>query len=313
MTWSGWSPRSSPSDSVRIDDRRHRPRPPAVRLHEPGPARGPLPRDDAGAARPFVDRDVRLRIRGARPRGRRFLLALAAGAVPRRVHVRPARHHRRPAAQLAVAEHPDARRRAARAVACACQAVVHPEGGGQVPARDAWVPGAALGAGRRPRSMRLRARLREALPGADDRDGRGRAARGCERTAPPLESLAAAIRRDRRDDAARGAGARSRGVRRVRREAGRGPPAQSRRRPRVRADRGRAGRRPAVRRGMPGARARRAERRRRHHAEPALTRRAHVRGPIPTSGSCWRATRRSRRRPRRRSCATSPSPRSPRA
>ena len=127
--------------------------------------------------------------------------------------------------------------------------------------------------------LRLRPRLRQALPRADDRDGRGRAARGRERAAPALQPAAAAVRRDRRDDAPRGARARGRGVRRVRREAGRGPAPQSRRGPRVRADHGRAGRRPAVRRGVPGARARRAERRRRHHAEPALARRAHVRRP----------------------------------
>ena len=74
-----------------------------------------------------------------------FFLRSRQARVPGRVHVRPARHHRRAAARVAVAQHPDAGRRAARAAARARAAFLHAEGGRQVPARDARVPRASCG------------------------------------------------------------------------------------------------------------------------------------------------------------------------
>ena len=101
------------------------------------------------------------------------------------------------------------------------------------------------------RPLRLRARVRQALPGADDRDRRGRAARGCaasctgSRTCSRASSTRSRVmtRREELEQAA----AR---VRRVRARAGRGARAEPGRRSRLDADRGRAGGRPPVRRGV---------------------------------------------------------------
>ena len=222
-------------------------------------------------------------------------------------------HHRRAAVGLALDQHHQPQRRPAPAPAAARAGLVHAQGGRSLPARDARDPGRAVRAHRCRRALRLRARVRQALPGAHDRDGDRRAAGGRRAAARAVEPAPGPVRRDRPGHPPRGARGRGRRVRRVRGAARVRAPRRPRRRPGLQADRRRGGGRPAEPRRVRGPRARRAERGHRHHAEPARPRRPPVCRRTRPVARCWGTTLRWRRGRPRRCCASSRWRRSPRA
>ncbi|CAA9499148.1 MAG: Putative cytochrome P450 hydroxylase, partial [uncultured Solirubrobacteraceae bacterium] len=266
---------------------RHRSRPPAVRLLRPRHAGRPLPRRGPGAAGDVVGGEGRARARDPRARGGVVLLAHEEGGLPRQADRRDVLGRRRHAERADRPEHPPPRRRRPPAAAQPRQPRVHAARGRPLAADDAR---AHRGVGRAGAAGLRRVGV-QAVPGAHDRDGDGRAARG--RAAPGrVEQLdPAPVRRADAHDRARAGRAGVRGALRLPARAARGQAGRPRRRPHQPAHRRGAGRRPAVRRRAREPRPQRARRRRRHDAVAA---RAHR----PAAGRAPRPVGARARRPR---------------
>ena len=155
-----------------------RPLPPAARRDPPARLAG----------------QVATRLHRARPRRRGVLPAVEEDRVPRPPDRRVLRRDQRPAGRAHRRQHPEPQRGTAPAAAGPGRAGAHAPRGGSLAPGDARLPGAAVGAGRRPRRVRLRGRGGAALPVADDRDRARGAAPGRGAAARLVQLGAAAVR-----------------------------------------------------------------------------------------------------------------------
>ena len=245
-----------------------------------------------------LDRALGLRLLRARPRGGGLLPAQPQRRVPGRQDVRAARDQRRARCTSRCAATSSRSTATSHArLRALVHAVLHAEGGRPLPARDARVARGSCSS-RSPARGRCDfvTAVRKPYPAQMIATVVGAPLEDCGAPARALQPAAEPVRRDRRDDPARGAraGGASSSTQYVA-GAVEAAPRRPARRPRLGADRGRERGRQAQRRGVRAPGARRDERRRRHDAEPARTRRSACSPTIPTSGGCSARTRRWRR------------------